>query len=495
VRPVTIDSVEYMMGVCNEDEDDDWETEESGTEEGEEASPPAAAWEQEECIEEGCEVRPGDVLVSGLPFVYAIQPEFRHKVCDRCFAFKDEWQGITLCGDCSTVGYCGEQCRLKDRERHRVECSLVVMRNKRSWPHKVWFLARACIRLGSEGWDQRERINNKKSRAFRDLVDHYNDVTTDPSKETNKWWQKEVAELLGALMPPMEEYLSIYGRLLVNSFALRVDHNGEEENVGTALYRANSIFDHSCRPSATTVFSQGRLQIKAMEATTSLNLGNYFISYMDEAETRAQRQSKLKKTWYFDCLCPACGDLEAEREKHAAICDKENCRGQVTVDLTSWEWNCCKECGEELSQDKKSRYQDTYEMVRQVVDENGGEVQYTDVNEFLVRQMEDTFHPTDLQLMQAALGAAQGCVQEKSWSKAARYLSQSLPGLRKYYHHLSGYLGSNLLHYGEALHWLGRKEEAREVVMEADTILRVIPGIHSYMYSRYYGPRVRHILA
>ena len=94
-----------------------------------------------------------------------------------------------------------------------------------------------------------------------------------------------------------KEYLSIYGRLLVNSFALRVDNNGEEESVGTALYRANSIFDHSCRPSATTVFSHGRLEIRAMVGSPSLDLSNYFISYMDEAETRAQRLAKLKRTW------------------------------------------------------------------------------------------------------------------------------------------------------------------------------------------------------
>ena len=39
-------------------------------------------------------------------------------------------------------------------------------------------------------------------------------------------------------------------------------------------------------------------------------------------------------------------------------------------------------------------------MVRQVVDENGGEIQYTDVAEFLVKQMLGKFHPTDLLLMQ-----------------------------------------------------------------------------------------------
>lgn len=72
-----------------------------------------------------------------------------------------------------------------------------------------------------------------------------------------------------------QDYLRIYGRLAVNSFALRVDNKGEEENVGTgivtnfifkkiyyyqhflALYRASSIFDHSCSPNATTVFRPG----------------------------------------------------------------------------------------------------------------------------------------------------------------------------------------------------------------------------------------------
>jgi hypothetical protein len=62
----------------------------------------------------------------------------------------------------------------------------------------------------------------------------YSDVTADAGKEEQHgWWYKEVQDLLGSLMPDKEEYLSIYGRLLVNSFALRVDNKGEEENIGT----------------------------------------------------------------------------------------------------------------------------------------------------------------------------------------------------------------------------------------------------------------------
>ena len=83
-------------------------------------------------------------------------------------------------------------------------------------------------------------------------------------------------------------------------------------------------------------------------------------------------------------------------------------------------------------------------MVRQVVDENGGEMQYTDVAEFLVKQMLGKFHPTDLLLMQvkyidwfwsllisqAAMAASNGNVHEKCWKKAIPYLELALPGVR-----------------------------------------------------------------
>ena len=77
-------------------------------------------------------------------------------------------------------------------------------------------------------------------------------------------------------------------------------------------------------------------------------------------------------------------------------------RLQVCVDLRSWTWEDCLECGQALSKTSRFQYQETYEMVRQVVDENGGEIQHTDVAEFLVKWMVGKFHPSDLQLMQVS---------------------------------------------------------------------------------------------
>ena len=46
----------------------------------------------------------------------------------------------------------------------------------------------------------------------------YDDVTRDNSKVENDFWYKDVSEILGTLIPPREEFISIYGRLLVRKY-------------------------------------------------------------------------------------------------------------------------------------------------------------------------------------------------------------------------------------------------------------------------------------
>ena len=62
-------------------EESEWETDEEG-----EGDPQENENEENEAVvEEGCPVKPGDLLVSARPFVYAIQGQFKNKVCDWCF--------------------------------------------------------------------------------------------------------------------------------------------------------------------------------------------------------------------------------------------------------------------------------------------------------------------------------------------------------------------------------------------------------------------------
>jgi len=445
-------------------------------------------------VEEGDPVKPGDNLVVAEPFVFAIQSQFRNKVCEHCLAYVDSWGGIRLCSRCESVGYCSEECRQQDWGRHQLECELVRQCARRQFPHRAWFLARACIKVHQEGYNVQDRINNRRSRCFGDLVDHYDDVTKDNAKIENDFWYKDVSELLGSLMPSREEYISIYGRLLVNSFALRADNNGEEENVGTALYRANSIFDHSCSPNATTVFSGKKLYIKSLVSSSSMKLSDFYISYLDQSMPWKARRAKLKGTWYFDCGCSCCDDLETEVLKHSAKCPDQRCSGSVTVDTDTWTWSQCNMCHSDLSKEARFRYQETYSMVREVVDENGGEYQYTDVNEFLVRQMSSLFHVLDIELLQASNGAGNGNYTSKDWNRALQYFELTLPGIRKYYDPLCGYLATTLERYADCLYYTGNIKKAKLIVEEANSIMKIIPGTKNYYYKKYFYPKYSKIL-
>ena len=61
--------------------------------------------------------------------------------------------------------------------------------------------------------------------------------------------------------------------------------------------------------------------------------------------------------------------------KHSAKCPGSDCDGVVSVDIEDWSWSACSKCGANLSKELRFRYQETYEMVREVVDENGGDYQ------------------------------------------------------------------------------------------------------------------------
>ena len=132
----------------------------------------------------------------------------------------------------------------------------------------------------------------------------------------------------------------------------------------------------------------------------------------------------------------------------------------------------------------------------------------TDVNEFLVRQMSPVFSSSDIELWQAAVGAANGNHACKDWSRALPYFQLAVSGVRKYYQQYCGYLGSTLEKYSECLFLSGHTEQvgtssdprevlssiqARTTIQEAERIMRIIPGKENYYYKKHFLPKYKKI--
>ena len=86
------------------------------------------------------------------------------------------------------------------------------------------------------------------------------------------------------------------------------------------------------------------------------------------------------------------------------------------------------------------------------------------MNEFLVRQMSSVFSSSDIELWQAAVGAANGNHASKDWARALPYYELALAGVRRYYHPYCGYLGSFLEKYSECLLFSGKYDQVRRYV-------------------------------
>ena len=55
------------------------------------------------------------------------------------------------------------------------------------------------------------------------------------------------------------------------------------------------------------------------------------------------------------------------------MCGDLACPGLVPVQVEDWTWSVCSTCGRQLEREVRFRYQETFGVVREVVDDNGGE--------------------------------------------------------------------------------------------------------------------------
>jgi len=110
--------------------------------------------------------------------------------------------------------------------------------------------------------------------------------------------------------------------MVVNTFSIL---DGEMQSLGTGLYLAASIVDHSCNPNAVAVFEGTTITIRALEDFPILDWSKIFISYVDLMKLPEERQMELNDTYYFVCQCTRCLDIDEYGLMTASCCPNENC--------------------------------------------------------------------------------------------------------------------------------------------------------------------------
>jgi [histone H3]-lysine4/36 N-trimethyltransferase SMYD len=232
-------------------------------------------------------------------------------------------------------------------------------------PDAARLMAKIIWKLQYGGYLQKFYYSRNGFRKFNDLMPHLDDIKWDEKRMEHMQSLHSVLKeyLAPEHFPNDTEFLGIYGRICINSFNILDD---DLNSIGTGIYLAASILDHSCKPNAVATFEGPQISIRLIEDIPELNWQNIRISYIDQMDLAETRCAELKKAYYFDCDCERCKDASLTSKMLAMACpnDKKDCSGFLAPGDEK-----CSECDFAITDESRQRFEDVMEMTKQALQE------------------------------------------------------------------------------------------------------------------------------
>lgn len=234
-------------------------------------------------------------------------------VCQHCFKRLETKKKKQTCFSCKLYSYCSKDCRLRDKEPHERECSV---------------LSKLHVRLE----------NKEFMRVVLRLCTYYSTDTIRDSWETMTTHEEEfeedeqfvklsteISELLpGAAKLPQKLVLHILSMAATNSNRF---FNERYEDIGTAFDPKFSMINHSCIPNSFSIPTS--MTTLTLVATSPVRLGEeVFTSYSPCTFPNVIRKRTLQERYHFKCECELC--KQVTNAFFSYRCD--NC-GEIMYDL------------------------------------------------------------------------------------------------------------------------------------------------------------------
>jgi hypothetical protein len=250
---------------------------------------------------------PGDVIAECLPQSHVLSIKEKGKRCDYCFK---EGSSLKKCSKCKSVYYCNPNCQKKDweavhkHEECRVYEKYFAIQSGNFLPDLDRLLLKLHLRFKfkKEGCHDKFELFDGRNRGIFDMEDHKEDIEKD-SKRMAMFAKVESRLLKSGYSYNKTEFKALYFRIVINSFSVLDDSLNE---IGTGLYVAASIFDHSCQPNAAPVFDCTKLEIRALRPIADGE--TILINYIDLKLPTFERIQRLEHQYYFTCSCARCSN-------------------------------------------------------------------------------------------------------------------------------------------------------------------------------------------
>ncbi|KAH6571216.1 hypothetical protein BASA62_003987 [Batrachochytrium salamandrivorans] len=271
-------------------------------------------------------IKPGQEILIENPYVAVADDMGLDRICSGCFRAAAQMQ---RCSACKVLQYCTQKCQRTDWPIHKMECTGFKALYPRIPPSFVRLIARILYKRNS---------NLKEYERIVGSLESHSD-----QRDTNS--MTEIAALVHLVNEIVPKHMMLPSANDMIKLVCAVQVNAMTIERGTALYDRLSSTNHSCLPNACITFGLGGVaRLSAME---KISPGEQItISYIDIFKRLKERQTQLKKQYYFDCLCRLCasGVNPTEDVYNTLVCPKSNetgCTGRWSFDSADSPCNVC----------------------------------------------------------------------------------------------------------------------------------------------------------
>lgn len=428
-------------------------------------------------------VAKGNVLLTATPFVHVVNGSLKGIYCDYCLKKKDG--SLQRCSGCKAECYCNKDCQRNSWNIHRFECKNLQRIYPLIPPDTAKLIARVIFRLKVGGDRVEEKITEKQSRKFKDLMNHYTDLKTDKKR------QEHLASLVVVLgkyigaenLPNEVDLQGIFGRICVNSFSIT---DPDLNTVGTGVYLAASVFDHSCRPNAYVTFEGTRLICRSLVDMPNLDFAKIRISYIDVMNSTMDRVNELHRRYYFWCDCKSCHDPDRDKLMSSINCGNSSCTAPVLIDEDEdidTPLGACASCGYNLfSSDTRKEYCSIARYCREQL-EMMKDKYYVDVCQKALELQGNLFYKLNILRVKLLDAAFEASISVENWNTALEYGVQNIEGVKFYYGENHPNIGLILLKIGKICNYLRKLQDAVSYLTAAEPIIRISHGTSHPTYK------------
>ncbi|XP_072265960.1 N-lysine methyltransferase SMYD2 [Pyxicephalus adspersus] len=247
----------------------------------------------------------GELLFTCPAYTCVLTTNERGNHCDHCFNRKE---GLSKCGKCKLAFYCNVECQKGDWPMHKLECSAMCAYGEKWNPSET---VRLTARILAKQKTCKERTPSERFLTVKEFESHFSKL----DNEKKELIQNDIAALHHFYSKNLHysdnaslEFL--FAQVNCNGFTIEDE---ELSHLGSAIFPDVALMNHSCCPNVIVTYRGTVAEVRAVQ---EINPGDeVFTSYIDLLYPTADRNDRLKDSYFFSCDCRECSTKEKDAAK------------------------------------------------------------------------------------------------------------------------------------------------------------------------------------